>query len=139
LVDLDPFDYSTEAGITAFLQHLAGIEDQLRLLRSFDGMLTTGGMPEYLFRRTHGIVGLLRRLIEDSCATAIATGEERLTPELLARTTIRLGNLADLDPEAGEIPQIPQDVQPPSQPPKKNRKRPRNTVFDDHGRPAADG
>jgi len=106
----------------------------LRLLRSFDGMLTTGGMPEYLFRRTHGIVGLLRRLIEDGCARAIATGEERLTPELLASTAIRPGNLADLDPQAGEIPHIPQDVQPPPQPPPdKNRKRPRNTVFDDHG------
>ncbi|GAA4985569.1 hypothetical protein HD597_004162 [Nonomuraea thailandensis] len=105
LVDLDPFDYSTPAGINAFIEHLAGIEDQLRLLRGFDGMLTGGGMPEYLFRRTHGIVGLLRRLIEDGCAKAIATGEEQLTPELLAGTAIRLGNLADLD--AGEIPSIP--------------------------------
>jgi hypothetical protein len=141
LVDLDPFDYSTPAGITAFLEHLAGIEDQLRLLRSFDGMLTTSEMPEYLFRRTHGIVGLLRRLIEDGCAKAIATGEEQLTPGLLAGTTIRLGNLAGLDPEAGEIPPIPPDVQPPAPPRNKPRKRPRNTVFDDHGdhRPAAGG
>ena len=140
LVDLDPFDYSTPAGITAFLQHLAGIEDQLRLLRSSDGMLTTGQMPEYLFRRTHGIVGLLRRLIEDGCAKAISTGEERLTPELLAGTAIRLGNLADLDPEAGEIPPLPQDVQPPKPPRNKTGKKHRNTVFDDHGgRPAADG
>jgi len=29
MVDLDPFDYTTPAGITAFLDHLAGIEDQL--------------------------------------------------------------------------------------------------------------
>ena len=93
--------------MTAFLEHLAGIEDQLRLLRAADGMLTAGDMPEYLFRRTHGVVGLLRRLIEDSCARAIATGEERLTRELLAATPIRLGNLADLDPDAGEIPDIP--------------------------------
>jgi hypothetical protein len=141
LVDLDPFGYSTPAGIAAFLQHLAGIEDQLRLLRSSGGMLTTGGMPEYLFRRTHGIVGLLRRLIEDGCAKAIATGEEQLTPELLAGTAIRLGNPADLDPGAGEIPPIPQDVELPAPPRKKPGKRPRNTVFDDHGgdRPAADG
>lgn len=135
LVDLDPFDYSTPAGITAFLEHLAGIEDQLRLLRAADGMLTAGDMPEYLFRRTHGIVGLLRRLIEDGCAQAIATGEERLTPELLAGTAIRLGNLADLDPDAGEVPDIPADVSPPES---KKKRRPRNTVFDDHGaRPAA--
>ncbi|MBT2408832.1 MULTISPECIES: AAA family ATPase [unclassified Streptomyces] len=135
MVDLDPFDYSTPAGITAFLDHLAGIEDQLRLFRSFDGMLTKGEMPEYLFRRTHGIVGLLRRLIEDGCTEAITSREERLTPELLARTSIRLGNLADLDPEAGEVPKIPQNVQPPKKP-----RRGRNTVFDDHGKQqAADG
>jgi hypothetical protein len=140
LVDLGPFNYSTPAGITAFIEHLAGIEDQLRLLRSADGMLTAGEMPEYLFRRTHGVVGLLRRLIEDGCAKAIATGEERLTPELLAGTPVRLGNLADLDPEAGEIPPIPQDVQPPRPTRSKTGKKHRNTVFDDHGgRPAADG
>ena len=123
----------------AFLDHLAGIEDQLRLFRSFDGMLTTGEMPEYLFRRTHGIVGLLRRLIEDGCTEAITSGDERLTPELLARTAIRLGNLADLDPEAGEVPEIPEDFQPPRQQ-KKGSRRPRNTVFDDRrDKPAADG
>ena len=141
LAGLDPFDYSTPAGITAFLEHLAGIEDQLRLLRATEGMLTAGEMPEYLFRRTHGVIGLLRRLIEDGCAQALATGEERLTPELLAGTAIRLGNLAGLDPDAGEVPDIPEDVLPPQQP-KKTRKssRPRNTVFDDHGaRPAAGG
>jgi hypothetical protein len=138
LVDLDPFDYTTPAGISAFLEHLAGIEDQLRLLRAAEGMLTAGDMPEYLFRRTHGVVGLLRRLIEDSCARAIATGEERLTRELLAGTPIRLGNLADLDPDAGEIPDIPADDAPPPRP--KKKRRPRNTVFDDHGtRPAAGG
>ena len=100
-------------------------------------MLTAGDMPEYLFRRTHGVVGLLRRLIEDSCAKAIATGEERLTRELLAGAPIRLGNLSDLDPDAGEIPDIPAAAPPPR--PKK-KSRPRNTVFDDHGtRPAAGG
>ena len=140
LVDLNPFDYTTAEGMNAFLEHLAGIEGQLRLLRAEPGMLTTGAMPEYLFRRTHGIVGLLRRLIEDGCAKAISTGEERLTPELLAGTAIRLGNLADLDPESGEIPPIPQDVQPPRRPRGKTGKKPRNTVFDDHGdRSAADG
>ncbi|MFJ9156287.1 hypothetical protein ACIRPS_05770 [Streptomyces griseoviridis] len=110
------------------------------LFHSFEGMLTTGGMPEYLFRRTHGIVGLLRRLVEDGCTEAITSGEERLTPELLARTSIRLGNLADLDPEAGEVPEIPLNVKPPQQSRKKPGRRPRNTVFDDQGdRPTADG
>lgn len=49
-------------------------------------MLATGEMPEYLFRRTRGIVGLLRRLIEDGCAKASATGEEQHTPALRADT-----------------------------------------------------
>ena len=129
LVDLDPFDYATAEGMSAFLEHLAGIEDQLRLLRSFDGMLTAGDMPEYLFRRTHGIVGLLRRLIEDGCAKAIITGEERLTRDLLAGTVIGPGSLADLDPEAGEVPDIPEDAPAPPQ----KKRRPRNTVFDDQG------
>jgi len=93
-------------------------------------------MPQYLFRRAHGIAGLLRRLIEDGCAQAIATGEEQLTPGLLAGAAIRLGSLADLGPDAGEVPGIARDVTPPQQPGKK--RRPRNTVFDDHGaRPAA--
>jgi hypothetical protein len=92
-------------------------------------MLTTGAMPEYLFRR----------LIEDG-SEAISSGEEQLTPELLARTTIRLGNLADLDAEAGEIPEIPQDVRLPQPPSKNNNRKGRNTVFDDRGsRSAADG
>jgi hypothetical protein len=132
IVDLDPFNYTTDAGISAFMTHLSGIEEQLRLLRSTEGMLTTGAMPEYLFRRTKGVVGLLQRLIEAGCAEAMITGEERLTPELLARTPIRLENLADLDPESGEIPEIPQDVPAPA--PKTNgRRRPRNTVFDERG------
>lgn len=75
-----------------------------------DGMLTAGDMPEYLFRRAGGIVGLLRRLIEDGCAKAIATGEERLTRNLLAGTVIGRDSLADLDPEAGEVPDIPEDA-----------------------------
>jgi len=137
LADLGPFDYHASGGMTAFIEHLAGIEDQLRLLRSFDGMLTAGEMPEYLFRRADGVVGLLRRLIEDSCAKAVATGEEQLTRELLAATPIRLGSLHGLDPDSGEIPDIPPDADPPPEPRKKRRHR--NTVFDDQGTSAAAG
>ncbi|WP_331747859.1 AAA family ATPase (plasmid) [Streptomyces sp. NBC_00984] len=140
LVDLDPFDYTTPIGIAAFLDHPTGIEDQLRLFRATAGMLTSGSMPEYLFRRSRGIVGLLRRLIEAGCTGAIASGEERLSLELLRSTPIRLGNLDDLDAETGEVPDIPQDVPPPATSAKKSAGRPRNTVFDDRGeRPAADG
>ena len=96
-----------------------------------DGMLTGGDMPEYLFRRTRGIVGLLRRLIEDGCAKAIATGEERLTPELL-RHRHPPGQPRRPRPRAGEIPDIPAGRRPAASKPRKKR-RPRNTVFDDHG------
>jgi len=120
-------------GDTAFTEHLAGIEDQLRLLNAADGMLTGDGMADYLHERTFGSVGLLRRLIEDGCAAAMETGEECLTRELLEDIRINLDSLSDLDPEAGEIPRIPEH-EPPKEPAKKKRK-PRNTVFDDHGTP----
>lgn len=129
LADLGPFDYAGQDGISAFIEHLAGIEDQLRLLRAPRGMLTSGEMPEYLFRRTDGVVGYLRRLIEDSCARAIAGGEERLTRELLDDIPVRLPGAGDLGP--GEIPAIP--------PRPKKKRRTRNTVFDDRGTRPPDG
>ncbi|KOY53600.1 AAA family ATPase [Streptomyces sp. XY332] len=135
LVDLDPFDYDTAEGMTAFIDHLSGLEDRLRLLRAKDGMLTDGAMPEYLFRRTRGIVGLLKRLIEDGCREAIESGAEELTPELLATIPIQLGNVADRDPSAGEIPEIPAAESAKST---VKRRRGRNTVFDDRGGRTAD-
>jgi len=136
LVNLDPFRYDTPDGIAAWVAHLAGIEHHLRLFQATPGMLTTGEMPEYLFRRTGGIVGLLERLIEDGCTRAIAYGEERLTIDLLGRIELNLGNVPGRDPTAGEIPTVP----PPPAAAKAKRtggKRPRNTVFDDHGTPPA--
>jgi hypothetical protein len=126
LVTLDPFRYDTATEIDAWIRHLAGIEDQLRLFRALPGMLTTGVMPEHLFRRTNGIVGLLERLIEDSCAEAIDTGEEQLTIPLLDTITISLGNLQAKDADAGEIPAVPQQ-------PAGKKRRGRNAVFDDGG------
>ena len=88
-------------------------------------------MPEYLFRRTGGIVGLLRRLIEDGCAKAIDTGEERLTPELLGRHRHPPGQPRRPRPRCRRGPRHPRRRAPPPQP--KKKRRPRNTVFDDHG------
>jgi hypothetical protein len=127
LVDLDPFRYDSAQAIAAWVAHLAGIEEHLRLLRAEPGMLTDHGLPEYLFRRTGGIVGLLERLIEDGAAHAIDTGTEQLTTDLLDTIDINLGNLPGRDHTAGEIPSIPSR---PSQP---GRKAKRNTVFDDRG------
>ncbi|MEY9875869.1 hypothetical protein ABH931_005376 [Streptacidiphilus sp. MAP12-33] len=127
LVHLDPFRYDTPEQINAWITHLTGIENSLRLFHAKPGMLTDGAMPEYLFRRTEGVVGLLERLIEDGCERAIDTGAECLTDGLLDGIDIDLGQAAGRDPNAGELPSVP--PKPKARP----ARRPRNTVFDDHG------
>jgi hypothetical protein len=128
LVDLDPFRYDTADGIAAWVAHLAGIEDRLRLFHARSGMLTTGTMPEYLFRRTNGIVGLLERLIEDGCGHAMDTGTEDLTTDVLDDIDINLGNMdGRMD---GETPDIPPRATPTTG---RRKRRSRNTVFDDKG------
>lgn len=72
LIDLHRFTYDTPAGIAAWTAHVVGLEQQLRLLHGHDGMLSEGAMPEYLLRRTGGIVGLLRKLIQEACRTDLA-------------------------------------------------------------------
>jgi hypothetical protein len=57
LIELGPFRYDTPHDITTWITHLTGIEDQIRLLRAVPGMLADGAMPEYLFRRTAGVIG----------------------------------------------------------------------------------
>ena len=128
LVELGPFRYDTAQEIAAWVTHLAGIEDQLRLLRAAPGMLTNGAMPEYLFRRTGGVVGLLERLIEDGCTHAIDSGAEQLSIELLDGLDINVGTEPGRARAAGEVPDIP--ARPPAA---SSRKRKRNTVFDDKG------
>lgn len=134
LVNIEPFRYSEVGSDTSFAEHLAGIEEQLRLLNATEGMLTGGDMPTYLYGRTHGSVGLLRRLVDDGCKIAMRTREERLTRELLAGIRISVESLGDLDPESGEIPRILM-ADAPAKPKKPKSKRPRNTVLDDHGTP----
>ena len=97
-------------------------------------MLSDGDMPEYLFRRTAGIVGLLKKLIQEGCRHAIETGTETITAGLLDTLTLSPDDLPDLDPDAGEIPDIPA---PPAPAPRRPRKR-RNAVFDDRGTPAGE-
>ncbi|MFX0574465.1 hypothetical protein [Nocardia nepalensis] len=96
-------------------------------------MLSDGTMPEYLFRRTGGIIGLVKKLIQAGCRYAIETGEEQITAELLDTLALSPADLPDLDPDSGEIPEIPAT-------PAKTRKssKPRNTMFDDRGIPATE-
>ncbi|MYT19819.1 AAA family ATPase [Streptomyces sp. SID7760] len=124
LVELDRFRTTTPAGIQAFVNHLRGIEEHLRLLNARPGMLTEGTMPEYLMRRTDGVVGLLGRLVEDGCLEAMAAGGEFLDEALLDEIVIGREDLTH-----------PPDTEPPAAPTKTTTRRPRgrNTVFDDHG------
>ena len=95
-------------------------------------MLSGGSMPEYLFGRTNGIIGLLKKLIQAGCRRAIETGAETITAGLLDTLTVSPADLPGLDPGAGEVPDIP----PASARPARKRRKPRNTVFDDRGTPA---
>ncbi|HEY1700410.1 MAG TPA: AAA family ATPase [Trebonia sp.] len=136
LVNIEPFRYSATGSDTSFAEHLAGIEEQLRLLKATESMLTGGDMPAYLYEHTHGSVGLLRRLIDDGCKRAMRTREERLTRDLLAGIRISVESLGDLDPESGEIPRaLRQDPLAEPKKPRPKKPKPRNTVLDDHGTP----
>ncbi|MFG2906153.1 AAA family ATPase [Kitasatospora sp. NPDC048286] len=133
LVEMDRFRYSTPEQIQAFVNHLHGIEVHLRLLKAKPGMLTGGTMPEYLMRRTGGVVGLLGRLLEDGCQEAMDSEHEVIDQRLLDEIVIRREN-PDLAPE--EI--APQEPQAAAARPAR-RQRGRNTVFDDTGPQAAAG
>jgi Bacterial TniB protein len=140
LVELDRFRYDTREQITARISHLTGVQAQLRLLKAPEEMLTPGRMPEYLFERTNGVVGLLERLIEDGCQEAIASGAECLSETLLDGIAITLDRAPLRDPGAGEVPDIPRPESAPTGKPRPARRaRPRNTVLDDHGPAASTG
>ncbi|MGW7406825.1 AAA family ATPase [Streptomyces sp. NPDC054833] len=128
VVDLGPFRYTTPLEMEAWMIHLRGLESQLRLLSDTDGMLTEGGMPEYLFARTKGVVGILEKLIQHGCRRAIDDGSEQLTKDLLNQFTVTPDDMPDLDAESGEQPHIP-----PHKPMPKKNCTGRNTVFDDDG------
>ncbi|WP_245606245.1 TniB family NTP-binding protein [Streptomyces himastatinicus] len=131
LIELDRFRDTTPKQIQAFVDHLEGIEQHLRLLNAKEGMLTGGTMPEYLMRRTDGVVGLLGRLLEDGAQEAMESGKELIDESLLDEIVLR----RDEPEQPPDEPVIPAD---PLATGKKTSqaKRRRNSVFDDHG-PAA--
>ncbi|MER7671318.1 AAA family ATPase [Kitasatospora sp. NPDC096128] len=135
LVEIDRFRYTTPRQIRAFVSHLRGIEAHLRLLNGKPGMLTDGTMPEYLMRRTGGVVGLLGRLIEDGAQLAMNTQQETLSETLLDGIVLRRDD-PDQPPDEPAIPaEPPAAPQAPATSEKTvpRKRRPRNTVFDDHG------
>ena len=80
LVHLEAFRYDTDEHIAAWTAHLAGLEQQLRLLE---------------------------RLVEDGCTEALDSGVEQLTEPVLDQVTINLGNDPGRDATAGEVPPVP--------------------------------
>ncbi|MFG3668997.1 TniB family NTP-binding protein [[Kitasatospora] papulosa] len=131
LIEIDRFRYTTPKQIQAFVDHLEGIERHLRLLNAKEGMLTGGAIPEYLMRRTGGVVGLLGRLLEDGAYEAMESGKELIDENLLDGIVLR----RDEPEQPPDEPVIP--VNPPTTKRKTPQaKRSRNTVFDDPG-PAA--
>jgi len=139
LVNLNPFSYDDDADITAWTRHLVGIEQQIRLFKAPPtGLLTGATMPEYLFERTGGIVGLLERLIEDGCHLAIDSGTETLTESLLDEIDADIGDDPHRDAATGEVPSAP--PRPAAKPAKKTapgRRSRKNGSFDDTGPLAA--
>ncbi|WP_369367601.1 TniB family NTP-binding protein [Streptomyces sp. CG4] len=134
LIEIDRFRYITPRQIQAFVDHLEGIERHLRLLNSKPGILTGGAMPEYLMRRTGGVVGLLGRLLEDGAHEAMESGKELIDENLLDEIVLR----RDEPEQPPDEPVIPTDSSARGK--KAQRaKRPRNTVFDDHGPAGATG
>ncbi|MER7847483.1 TniB family NTP-binding protein [Kitasatospora sp. NPDC096077] len=127
MVELDHFRYDTPQAIQDFTDHLQGIENHLRLLKAKKGMLTSGTMPEYLMRRSGGVVGILGRLITDGAQEAMDSGTERLDEALL--DGIVIGREEPAEPAAAHD----QAAEPASAKPRPGRARGRNTVFDDHG------
>ncbi|MFD5082546.1 TniB family NTP-binding protein [Kitasatospora sp. NPDC058406] len=127
LVELDRFHYATPAEMDAFVSHLHGIEAHLRLLKAEEGMLTGDGMPEYLMRRTEGVIGLLSRLIEDGAQEAMATGRETIDQALLDQIVIGRGVPDDGADPAAMTAAVG----------KKKPRKSRNSVFDDQGPLAA--
>nr|BAJ19038.1 putative ATP/GTP-binding protein [Streptomyces sp. SANK 62799] len=134
LIELDCFRYVTPEQIHAFVNHLDGIERHLRLLNATEGMLTAGTMPEYLMRRTGGVVGLLGRLLEDGAQEAMESGKELIDESLLDEIMLR----RDEPEHAPDEPVIPPDP-PTAEKKTPQAKRPRNTTFDDHGPTARTG
>jgi chloramphenicol 3-O-phosphotransferase len=137
LIHLEPFRYDTAEHIAAWIAHLTGLEQHLRLMNARPGMLTSGTMPEYLFRRSAGVVGLLERLIEDGCAEALANGREQLTEPLLDGVVVNPAADPTRDPSAGEVPAMP-PVTPTAPSPRRSARRGRNTVLDDRGVPRSE-
>ncbi|MFF3543291.1 AAA family ATPase [Streptomyces platensis] len=133
LVELDRFRYDTPADMQVFLNHLRGIEVHLRLAKA------KKGMPEYLMRRTDGVLGTLGRRLADGAQAAMDSGRERIDENLLDEIVIGRHVPADeIGPSTGaSAPAEPGTTKEDSSKKPGGRRPGRNTTFDDAGPRAA--
>ena len=84
VLEIEPFTYDTPTGIRDWVAHLSAVENDLLLLDKEAGMLSTA-LPEFLYERTNGVLGLLTEWVELAALSIIgrtpAQGGESLTRE----------------------------------------------------------
>ena len=145
LVHVTNFGFSTAAERRDWVSFLAGMGQQLRLVgmdKTNPGrVLTDDELPEYLFRRTGGVVGTVKNLLTAACAAAVEnpdpeTGEERLTIKLFDTVTANYSAEEGRIAEAGEVPDVPA-VQPAPTAAPKPRKRTSTVLQERRDRGAA--
>lgn len=116
LMHITNFAFDSAADKREWISFLGGMGSQLRLVgmdpADPGAVLTRDELPEYLFRRTGGVVGTLNRLVTEACLVAVgnpdpATGEERITVELLNGITANYSAEEGRIAEVGEIPDVP--------------------------------
>jgi hypothetical protein len=78
---VQPLRRSTQTERATWLGVLSVFEQELVLLAAQDEDLTA--QADYLWRRTHGVIGSLTQLLTEASAEAIDTGTERVTAKLL--------------------------------------------------------
>jgi hypothetical protein len=81
LVPARPFDYGTPEQRDTWRGLVSTMEASLRLHDCRPGSLT--GLDEYLFGRTHGMIGSLSQLVRGAAILAIQDGTEQITKQLL--------------------------------------------------------
>lgn len=134
LLHLRNFSYDTPQDVDDWTTFLTGVGHQLRLYGVDHTTLLADGLPEYLFRRTGGVVGSVVQLVSRGARTAMrhpdpVTGDELITREILDQEVIDFAGEDGRLPEAGEVPAVP------AHRPAAARRKGRNTVLDDkHGR-----
>lgn len=123
LLELEPFSYKTPEDARHWVAHLRALEQSLLLIDKADGMLSEE-LPEYLFQRTNGVIGVLHDWVQLAADGLIdrppSQGGECLTREDLERTQPK-GQPAAANGAATAKPKKKVGTRRP---------RGRNTVFD---------